>query len=216
MDRQDLFDQTVRRLAEIVTDDFAAYSALEASALVRKLLIDGSPLLHQVNRQRRKRIAFEVAGNAAYEALVMEDKPVFYAPGGSLSPRLALGMPFQVTPMNLDQFLAHRALYVNGHEITVRQVVLQLANVEGGVHAGTPNTEAEKLLNEVNTQLGIGGMGSVAYSMQAIALMWWWRHSNRSLARPSFKMSPSPTWVRRRRSVKCASVGTFRRALTYR
>lgn len=169
MDRQDLFDHSVRRLAEIVTDDFTAYSALEASALVRKLLIDASPLLHQVNRQRRKRIVFDVAGNAAYEALVMEDKPVFYAPAGGLSPRLALGMPFQVTPMNLDQFLARRALYVNGHDITVRQVVLQLANVEGGVHAGTPNTEVEKLLNEVNAQLGIGGMGSVAYSMQAIA-----------------------------------------------
>jgi hypothetical protein len=169
MDRQDLFDHSVRRLKEIVTDDFTGYSALEASALVRKLLIDASPLLHQVNRQRRKRIVFEVAGNVAYEALVMEDKPVFYAPAGGLSPRLASGMSFEVASMKLDQFLAHRALYVNGHDITVRHVVLQLANVEGGVHAGTPNTEVEKLLNEVNAQLGIGGMGSVAYSMQAIA-----------------------------------------------
>ena len=169
MNRQELFDRTVARLDEIVTIDFEAYSALESSALVRKLLLDGDALIHQVNRQRRKRVRFEVATNPAYEEQVFADGPSFWAPAEALSPRLTIMPAPVIRSLSLDQFLAHRAMYVRRHDISVKDVVKQLANVEGGVHAGTAKTDVEKALHVVNEQLGIGGMGSVVRSVRGIA-----------------------------------------------
>jgi hypothetical protein len=90
VDRQELFDRTVARLDTIVTAEFDAYSALESSGLVRKLLLDDDPLLHQVNHQRRKRVRFEVASNPAYEREILSHNPIFWAPVGALSPRLTI------------------------------------------------------------------------------------------------------------------------------
>lgn len=169
MDRQELFDRTVQRLDEIVRDGFDEYAALESSGLVRKLLIDESPLLHQVNRQRRRRVRFEVAGNVAYETELFKDGPMVWVPGAALSPRLSIMAHFTVRSLTLDQFLAHRAMFVAGHDVSVHDVIVQLAHIEGGVHAGTPKTDVEHLLQQANAQLGISGMGSVANSMQGIA-----------------------------------------------
>ena len=169
MDRQALFDQTLLRLDQIVTSDFTAYSALESAGLVRKLLIDSDPLYVQVNRDRRLKVLFEVASKPAYEAAVLADRPMFWAPGGAMSPRLTIIPGFTTEALTRDQFLARRAMQVLSRDVSVKEIVLQLANVEGGVHAGLPKTDAEKRLNQVNASVGIGGMGSVANSMQGIA-----------------------------------------------
>lgn len=126
MDRQQLFDRTVARLHTIVTSEFDAYSALESSGLVRKLLLDDDPLLHQVNRQRRKRVRFEVASNPADEREIFSDNPIYWAPAGALSPRLTIMPTPVIESLSLDQFPSRRAMYVRGHDISVKDVVKQL------------------------------------------------------------------------------------------
>ena len=169
MNRQDLFDQTVRKLERVADGEFDELAMLEAAAAVRKLLLDESPLLHQVNRQRRRRIVFEVAGPSALQAEILKDKPTVYFLMEGFSPRLRLTGGTGVEPLKLDPFLARPVGWVQGRAVTVKDIVLQLAHVEGGVHAGTPKTDLEARLHEANAALFIGGLGSVARTMRGIA-----------------------------------------------
>ncbi len=57
--REELFLRTLEDFAQrIASED--AYEVLGASALIRKLLIDSSPLVDQVNQKYRLKIEFEV------------------------------------------------------------------------------------------------------------------------------------------------------------
>ena len=51
--------------------------------------------------------------------------------------------------LNLDDFLEFRVAYVDGHFITVKDVIRRCAHVEGGVHFGEARTEGEKALGAV-------------------------------------------------------------------
>ena len=50
-----------------------------------------------------------------------------------------------------------------------REVIKQAANVEGGVHAGTPSTDRERLLSEYNAAIRIGGIAALVRALRAIA-----------------------------------------------
>jgi hypothetical protein len=47
------------------------YEALLAAGLLRKLLLDETPLLHQVNRYRRERIRFRINGETPLERIIL-------------------------------------------------------------------------------------------------------------------------------------------------
>jgi hypothetical protein len=168
MDRQELFDRTVKKLERVV-ESGDEFDMLEAAAAVRKLLIDDSPLLHQVNRQRRRRVTFDVERPSALQREILKDGPVYYFLVEGISPRLTITASAGVEMLKLDQFLAHAAAWVRGQEISVKDLILQLAHVEGGVHAGQPSSDLERLLQEANSALLVGGMGSVARTMRGVA-----------------------------------------------
>lgn len=170
MNRQALFDRHVRELAACVDNAWDEYQLLTAAGKVRTLLIDGgNSLIHEVNRQRRKRIVFEVRGETPHERAALELQPRFWSKMDGLSPRLAI-IDGPIESLRLDAFLAHRVAVAQGHPVSVRDVVLQLANVEGGVHAGQPRTELESHLQESNARLFVGGdVGAVARIMLGIA-----------------------------------------------
>ncbi|WP_332642329.1 hypothetical protein [Aeromicrobium sp.] len=168
MERQRLFDLTVRKLGRIVEagDEF---DMLEAAAALRKLLLDESPLLHQVNRQRRRRVLFRVERPTELQKLILEDEPTVYFLMEGISPRLTITASAGTEALKLDQFLARTVAWLQGQEVPVKEVILQLAHVEGGVHAGSPKTTLEATLHETNTTLSVGGIGSVARTMRGIA-----------------------------------------------
>ena len=58
-DVEQLFLDTLRDLEQRVSAQ-DAYQILGISALIRKLLLDGYPLIDQVNRERRLKIWFEI------------------------------------------------------------------------------------------------------------------------------------------------------------
>jgi hypothetical protein len=55
------------------------YEALLAAGLLRKLLLDETPVVHQVNRYRRERIRFRINGETPLERIMLQDNPVFWA-----------------------------------------------------------------------------------------------------------------------------------------
>ena len=53
-------------------------------------------------------------------------------------------------------------------DYTVRDIVLFEANVMGGIHAGSPKMEKEKVLQSINSTIAIGGYRSSLRQLKAI------------------------------------------------
>ena len=60
-------------------------------------------------------------------------------------------------------------MWLNGHSITVRDLIGHLANVGGAVHAGEPRTDKQRALTEVAQQIKIGGYDPDIRALQAVA-----------------------------------------------
>lgn len=171
MRRDELFRQTVAKLAEIRDGDVDELTLLETSGRLRKLLLDGDPLVHQVNRQRRKRIRYIATDpNDAWSKTILSigDGPMIWFMGAGISPRLASRPSARPISLTHDQFLALRAARIQGTDIPVKAVILQLANIEGGVHAGTPKTDMERQLAAVNEAFTVGEIGAITATIYGI------------------------------------------------
>jgi hypothetical protein len=68
-----------------------------------------------------------------------------------------------------DQFFQTVVTIVNDHQYTVRELVLFEANVMGAVHAGSPKTDKEHALKQVDSTIAVGGYASSLRQLQAIA-----------------------------------------------
>ena len=90
------------------------YEVLLAAGLLRKLLLDEVPLVHQVNRYRRERIRFRINGESPLERTMLEDEPVFWVIGDAIDPD-AFPVPGMSASMDakLDQLLARTGCRVH-------------------------------------------------------------------------------------------------------
>jgi hypothetical protein len=146
MDVDRLFLHTLEDL-ERHTTAADEYEVLMSAALLRKLLLDQTRLTDQVNRRYRLDLRFRISDVSPYEQFLYEDNPVFWAIEDALDPDSALAYaPFDAT---LDQFLARRVMRFSGNRLTVRDVINQLANIEGAVHRGEARDARERALREV-------------------------------------------------------------------
>ena len=60
-------------------------------------------------------------------------------------------------------------MVVEGKTYSLRDIVLFEANVMGGVHAGSPKEEKEKVLQALDDTLAIGGYRTSLRQLQAIS-----------------------------------------------
>ncbi len=167
MNRDWLFLRLLEELAQIdggIGDDF---QLLRASATLRQLLVDDDPLMHQVNRERRLKVLFTACVEDAYVALLLEDQPTFWAWMDGFSPRYAPAGT-RTESLSLKNLLAKRAALVAGENVSVKDLIAQIANVEGGVHAGTPRTDLQRRLSETNVSIRLEGSGAVARTLRGI------------------------------------------------
>jgi hypothetical protein len=167
VDRDDLFLGTLDELAARTRSGANEYDYLAASGLIRKLLIDGNPLAHEVNRTRRLRLRFEVTLddlNLPPELPV----PAFHGRLEGISPRLRPPRPLPTERISRDRFLGELAFRVTGEPFTVAEVIDHCAHVQGGIHAGLPRTQRERTLAAVNDSFKVDGVGPVARTMRGI------------------------------------------------
>jgi len=156
-----------RRLAAINDE----YELVMASGLLRKLLLDGEPLVHQLNRGLRLQLRFPIATTDAFDAALMRYHPVFDLSPEGLSPKFNL-LPSAVTKqVDLDTFLAQRAAAIQGREVSVKDLIRQVSHIEGGVHAGTARTEIERLLAAASESVRINGVTMTAATIRGIGLV---------------------------------------------
>ena len=69
-----LFLQTLRDLRERV-ESGTQYDMVRATALLRQLLLDDSPLVHQVNKVFQLKLRFEVCGRRYTESVLKLNPP---------------------------------------------------------------------------------------------------------------------------------------------
>lgn len=170
MNRDRLFLRLVEELSRTANGDAQDdFELLQASAHLRKLLLDDDPLMHQVNRERRVKITFRAAKEDDYVALVLSDRPSFWAWMDGFSPRMALRPNASVETLKLDRLLAKRAAVIANHDVSVRDVILQIANVSGGVHFGVPRTDVQRRMAETSEFIQVGGVSSVARTLRGVA-----------------------------------------------
>lgn len=125
------------------------YSLIRAAGLLRQLLMDGTPLVHVVNRKYRVPVEFETIdfsgappGDPEVHWLVLDPEPFPNA---------------RIQTCTLQQFVAAPCLSWNGHRASVGDLVSACANAKGGIHLGRAKVSAEQLLldwDEVVTMLG--------------------------------------------------------------
>jgi hypothetical protein len=143
VDVDELFIHTLDDLEQRIasTDE---YVVLMGAALLRKLLADGGRLIDQVNRAHHLKLRFRISDVSPFEQMILADNPVFWSIEDALDPE----SPFAYKPYDakLDQFLARKIMRFDGHWITAGDVIDQLANVEGAVHSGDPDTDRRKVI----------------------------------------------------------------------
>jgi hypothetical protein len=168
MDRDELFLETLRDLdRRSSASDVTAYEILRSSLLIRQLLLDQHPLVRAVNKGRDVELRFRINGRKPIWMLAGTERPVFWTIQDGLDPETALTLSVPAT-VDLEQFLSHVIMVSRGSELTVKDVVRQVAHISGGVHAGAPREEVERVLLEVSESISVGGLDPVTRSLLAI------------------------------------------------
>jgi hypothetical protein len=73
------------------------------------------------------------------------------------------------TEATRHQLLARRVMVINGEDVTVRDLIDQLAHIEGAVHRSNPRERREIVLSEAARTLFIGGLPAGVRQIQAVS-----------------------------------------------
>jgi hypothetical protein len=163
VDADKLFLERSKEIEKLVQSN-SEFDVLRLSAALRQLLLDSPPLIHEVNRDRRLKVSFEVGDftiqpNAHTEVLFLEDGVDPETRRSPLLPR---------REVRLEGFLGHKMLYLKGKPHSVRDVITHGANVAGGVHRTTNPEERHKLIADFSKSISLGGMPGAIRVLQAI------------------------------------------------
>jgi hypothetical protein len=135
---------------------------LDASAILRRLLLDGHALMHKVAKGRDFKPRFVVPALTLMPMPEGIPEPSFWW----TDPSAVHDRPTK--DLGLDAFLSEPLHLVDGANITVRQVIDYVANVGGGVHQGKPRDEKAKLIHETSDQTIIMGHAYPLASIRGI------------------------------------------------
>lgn len=173
-----LFSRTLDDLEE-KSNSNDEYELLMTTPLLRKLLIDGdNSLISQINKKGKK-LRFRVNVReplhkrfpTIFKSADLKSYKWFSLDG--FDPETAdASRGFNPIELTYDDFLKQVVIYANHEEITVKDLILHLANKEGGVHKQRRELEKHEMRNlilqELGESLGIGNLPSVLSSLRAI------------------------------------------------
>jgi hypothetical protein len=166
VERDRLFLETLRDLEAKSAGGATGYDVLRSSALLRQLLLDDAPLIHQVNRERRLPITFRVNVRPPIWKILGPPLPEVWTLQDGLDPETAPAP--EIADLKLDAFLSQMVIFRRGEEFTVRDVIQQVANILGGIHAGSEQNPREQALAAVSAAFVIEGLDPVIRSLAAV------------------------------------------------
>ena len=116
------------------------------------------------------RLRFRINGPTPYEEMVLADGPMYWSLEDAIDPELdhppGLSAPYEATR---DQLLARRVMVLNQEQVTVHNLIDQLAHIEGAVHSSAPEDPREVLLHQAARELFVGGLPAGVRQIQSIA-----------------------------------------------
>ncbi|WP_207061368.1 hypothetical protein [Motiliproteus sp. SC1-56] len=130
-----------------------------------KVFFDDNPLVDQVNRNHRIKIEFEITETQVTPPGL--PTPAFFTVQDGIDPDTAVPGSKRIK-VNRDKLFKAVLTAVNSHEYTLREIVLFEANVMGGVHAGSPKSDKEKALKQINDTISVGGYASSLRQLKAV------------------------------------------------
>lgn len=180
LDLQYLFIRVLQDLGRC-SQSHDDYDNLRVAGLLRLLLLDGTPLVHRVNRLHRLPIAFQV-GRGLIDDVVdpaeippgrrprimkVKDGRQFHTAGNALDPEMFRGSP---TELSWDDFLRTLVMKVDDHFVSLREFVLHMAHVEGIIHAGNPadDSPTDESLQKWRRMLSFPGRSPIFETLAAI------------------------------------------------
>lgn len=125
------------------------YEILMAAGLLRKLLLDGSRLMDQVNRHRQIPIHFRIMIRDSTPS-PGELPPVLWVLPSGLDPdATGVQTPPKIEEVSRDRFLKRPVAVYMGETATVQDLVLYHAHIAGAIHAGDPKNPKEHAIAEL-------------------------------------------------------------------
>jgi hypothetical protein len=131
------------------------YDVLAISRILRLLLDDEQPLVHQVNRVHRLLLRFNCTRSYIFR-LPASLQPDTLTVQDGFDPETSIPGNERIE-VDLQGLLSEVVAVHNGRRLSVLDVIKYEAHVEGGVHAGTPRDEQAAILKGLNASLRVGG-----------------------------------------------------------
>lgn len=132
---------------ESIDDNATTYRLLGVAAVLRRTLVDATPLVNAARRRLRL-----PAPSFSYSPHHPEFVPPFDEESGRWTHVLGFARHHLAQPVDtgpLSRFLAAPAARFQGEDVSVRRVIRYFANVQGGVHVGRPSDEFERMVQQV-------------------------------------------------------------------
>jgi hypothetical protein len=161
MKAEDLFLERYKQIERLLESP-REIDLLDLAGILRQLMLDGTPLIHKVNRFGLK-LKFKVGTfrqqpDQYTTFLILED---------GLDPDTR--PPNSPTKeVNLDGFLGHKIIATAGILHSVSDVIKLAAHVAGGVHHAENPKGAQKALSEFSNLYRVGGLPSGIRQLKAI------------------------------------------------
>jgi hypothetical protein len=164
MNREELFLSVINELrSRIAAAD--EYSLIKASALVRQLVLEERPLVSVANKSLGLKFSFRVAPFKDDDFQINRNATWLFR---DIFPRgTSPAAPIWQT-VNRDDFLRAKCLAYLPDRFSVREVVKFCAHVKGGVHHGEPKDRLDVLMNEIDENSRVQGIGLAVKSIQGI------------------------------------------------
>lgn len=139
------------------------YDNIIISGILRKLLIDGEPLVDLINRKHKLKIRFRIN----------EPEPpnrkslLVYSIEDGLDPDTSPPI-HKVMELNKEKFLSTKVMFIKDFEYSIKDIVKQVAHIDGGVHVGHPNNQKEESLYLFKQKWFLGGAPISMRTLRAI------------------------------------------------
>jgi hypothetical protein len=116
--------------------------------------------VNQINKEYRLKIKFIINDKFSSDA-------TFWSIEDGIDPNTA---PFpNVKEVNVEGFLQKQIMVIGGREITIKDLIKHMTNVEGGVHPGVTKTEKDRILKEIGQNFVIGGLPAGIRLLRAVS-----------------------------------------------
>lgn len=166
----------IRRLDELerLVNSIDPIDTLDISRPIRQLLLDGRPLINEVNRKYKLKIRFRVFDIAVAMKILEQagiPKMMIATIQDGLDPETAPpgdAVQCAIREIGLNEFLNITVLTLNDREFTIRNIIQFEANARGAVHFGPPKGREQEEIAMINRQLILGGYTPSSRQLRSI------------------------------------------------